>query len=452
MRRYGCEVLDGRVVRVDRTEGGDFRVELTGGHQIGARRVVAATGLIDVLPEIDGLAEHWGRAVIHCPFCHGYEVRDRRVAQIVTHAAGLHPTPLLRQLTDRLTVVVHGAVQVDAAQLDALRVAGVPIVRGRVERVLKGDDGGLVLEVAGHDPIEVDAVVVAPGFTVPVEPFDGLGLLAVPHPNGLGKHIATNEIGETSVSGLYAAGNVTDPSQQVLQAAANGTRVGAMISFSLAEEDLRIAARPSANEADWDHRYGDRRIWSGNPNGTLVHEARDLPPGRALDVGTGEGADAMWLAERGWRVTANDISRRALDRVAGETARRGLAIECLHADANGLDPFGGATFDLVSAQYASIPRTPDGRAARNLLDAVAPGGTLLVVSHDLDPMRAPIDTHTASRAFDPDAYVRVEDLVATIAGSAEWDVEVHERRPRPPGAASSHHVDDIVMRARRRDL
>ena len=78
--------------------------------------------------------------------------------------------------------------------------------------------------------------------------------------------------------GLYAAGNVTDPSQQVSQAAANGSRVGAMISFSLADDDIRAAARPSANQADWDHRYGGDQMWSGNPNGTLVNEASGLDP------------------------------------------------------------------------------------------------------------------------------------------------------------------------------
>ena len=81
----------------------------------------------------------------------------------------------------------------------------------------------------------------------------------------------TDATGATAVPGLYAAGNVTDPSQQVLQAAADGSRVGAMISFSLAHDDIRAAARPSANEADWDHRYGGDQIWSGNPNGTLVN-------------------------------------------------------------------------------------------------------------------------------------------------------------------------------------
>ena len=101
----------------------------------------------------------------------------------------------------------------------------------------------------------------------------------------------------------------------------------------------------------------------------------------------------------------------------------------------------------MSAFYASIPRTPDNRGVSNVLDAVAPGGTLLVVSHDLAPMRTPIDTHTLSRPFDPDAYIRVEDFVAAIAGSPDWTIETHESRARPPGA-SSHHVNDIVLRAK----
>lgn len=150
-------------------------------------------------------------------------------------------------------------------------------------------------------------------------------------------------------------------------------------------------------------------------------------------------------------MTASDISQRALDRVNVQAVRRGLRVECHHADANALDAFKTDAYDLVSAQYASIPRTPDGRGLRNLMNAVAPGGTLLVVGHDIQPMRAAIDLPAHSQAFDPDAYLRVEDFAATIAGSEQWDIAVHEKRPRPPGpASSSHHVDDIVLRARRR--
>jgi thioredoxin reductase/SAM-dependent methyltransferase len=452
VRRYGGEVLPGRVSQVTRTEDGHFGLELAGGHTIVARRVLAATGLADELPTIDGLAEHWGRDVIHCPFCHGYEARDRRIVQIVTHPRGLHTAGLFRQLTGRLTLVLHGKPDAGDVELDALRASGVDVRQGPVSRLVAGAGGGVAaVELAGGERIDADAVAIGPGFRARAEPFLALGLRPAPHPSGLGDHLDTDATGATAIPGLYAAGNVADPSQQVLQAAADGARVGAMISFDLAGDDIRAAARPSANEADWDRRYSGEQMWSGNPNGALVNELTGVPPARALDVGAGEGGDALWLAERGWTVTASDISRRALDRIEAEAARRGLAVDLRHADANGLDAFAAEAYDLVIAMYASIPRTSDERGVHNLLDAVAPGGLLLVVSHDLEPMRAPVDTRTHSRAYDPDAYVRTDDVADALAASPGWKVEAHERRPRPPGAAeaASHHVDDIVLRARR---
>ncbi len=452
VRGYGGEILAGRVSHVTRTDDGGFRVELVGGNYLVARRVVAAIGLVDELPDIDGLAGHWGRDVIHCPFCHGFEVRDRRIVQVVTHPMGLHTVVLWRQLSAQLTVVLHDPIDVDGSELDALRASGVDVRYEQASRIVTGVDGHVIaVELSDHERIDADAVVVGPRFTVRAEPFASLGVAPAAHPSGLGDFLEADATGATAVPGLYAAGNVTDPSQQVLQAAAHGSRVGAMISFSLAEDDTRAGTRSSANEADWDHRYGGDLMWSGNPNGTLVTETSGLVPGRALDVGAGEGGDALWLAEQGWSVTASDISQRALDRVSAEAERRGLRVECHHADANALDVYETGAFDLASAQYASIHRTPDGRGVRNVLNAVAPGGTLLVVGHDLEPMRAPVETLAHSRPFDPDAYVRVDDFAAALAGSSAWDIEVHEKRPRPPGAASaSHHVDDIVLRARRR--
>ena len=200
---------------------------------------------------------------------------------------------------------------------------------GIVTRVITGADGHVTgVELAGQESITAEVVVVSPRFRVRAEPFAELGLQPAEHPSGLGDFVETSTTGETAVAGLYAAGNVTDPSQQVLSAAAHGSRVGAMISFSLAHDDVRAGARPSATEDDWDHRYGSDQMWSGNPNGTLVNEVSGLVPGRALDVGAGEGGDAIWLAERGWSVTASDISQRALDRVGAEADRRGRRVEC----------------------------------------------------------------------------------------------------------------------------
>ena len=196
MRSYGGEILAGRVSRVTRTADDHFRVELVGGHSVVARRVLAATGLVDELPDIEGLAEHWGGDVIHCPFCHGFEVRDRRIVQIVTHPLGLHTAGLFRQLSAQLTVVLHDPTDVDDAELDALRASGVDIVDARVSRIVTGADGHVAaVELAGHDPIDADAVVVAPRFRVRAEPFESLGLRPAAHPSGLGDFVETDATG-----------------------------------------------------------------------------------------------------------------------------------------------------------------------------------------------------------------------------------------------------------------
>ncbi|MEP6299255.1 MAG: NAD(P)/FAD-dependent oxidoreductase, partial [Ilumatobacter sp.] len=202
VRSYGCEVLAGRVTAASRTDDGRFRVDTAGGLTVVARRVLVATGLVDELPEIDGVAEQWGNGVIHCPFCHGYEVRDRRIVQIITHPMGLHPAGLFRQLTERFTLVLHEGVASDDEALSALRDSGVLIVVGRVERVATDDAGSVTgVDIVGGRRLDADAVVVTAPFRVGarVEPFSALGITPVEHPSGLGDHVAVDDIGATSV-------------------------------------------------------------------------------------------------------------------------------------------------------------------------------------------------------------------------------------------------------------
>lgn len=453
VRSYGAEVLTGRATAVTREEGG-FRIELSGGHVVHARRVVAATGLTDELPDVTGLAEHWGGAVIHCPFCHGYESRDRRIVSMVTSATGLHPLPLLRQLTADLTVLVHDGVVADAPELQQLREAGVRVVVARAERVISDDSGALIgIRLEDGTVVEADTLHVMTRLHARVAPFAGVGLMACEHPSGVATYVeADGMTGETAVPGVYAAGTLAEPMLQVLPTAAAGSRVGSMVGFDLAREDMEAAARPLAHAADWDGRYSSRDLqWSGNPNGSLVAEATGLAPGSALDVGAGEGGDALWLAEQGWRVTANDISTLALERVGAAARDRGLDIVLVQADVNAAAPFGSAQHDLVTAAYASVPRTPDGRGVAHVLDAVAPGGHLVVVNHDTHDMDETATHGDADRTrpFDHHAFVDTDDLVAAIAERPGWVVEVHERRERPAGAVSAHHVHDVVLRARR---
>jgi SAM-dependent methyltransferase len=200
------------------------------------------------------------------------------------------------------------------------------------------------------------------------------------------------------------------------------------------------------DDREWDTRYARAdRVWSGRPNGSLVAELPGAGSGRALDVGCGEGADAIWLAQRGWRVTALDVSQVALERGRLAAEEAGAEIEWVHAglvDA-GLPP---RSFDLVSVHYPALRRTPGGDAVRAMLEAVAPGGTLLVVHH-ADVNRE----HALARGFDPEDYVSSGDVAAAL--DEGWDVEVQEQRARdvpPSGSGSGHHVDDLVLRARRR--
>lgn len=201
--------------------------------------------------------------------------------------------------------------------------------------------------------------------------------------------------------------------------------------------------RPANSHAEWDERYAStQQVWSGRPNGALVAEVTELPPGRALDVGCGEGADAVWLAHRGWQVIALDVSQVALDRAVLHAEHAGAKVVWVHAGLlEATLPVGG--FDLVSAQYPALRRTTDHDAERALLATVAPGGTLLVVHHaDVDPEQA------RAHGFDPADYVSPTDVAALLGN--DWQVEVDEKRPRDvTTGAGAHHTHDLVLRARR---
>ena len=196
-------------------------------------------------------------------------------------------------------------------------------------------------------------------------------------------------------------------------------------------------------QAEWDERYASAdRIWSGQPNGALVREVTGLSPGRALDVGCGEGADAVWLALRGWDVTALDVSGVALDRARAHAAEAGAEVTWRHAGL--LDAqLPAAAFDLVSAQYPALRRTPGEAAERLLIGAVAPGGTLLVVHHDMSD-----GEFAAEHDIDPEEWVGPGEVARLLDSS--WAVEADELRERAiSGGAGAHHHHDVVLRARR---
>jgi len=203
----------------------------------------------------------------------------------------------------------------------------------------------------------------------------------------------------------------------------------------------------SANQrAEWDARYGehDEAMWSGRPNGRLVAEVTGLTPATALDVGCGEGADAILLARQGWTVTAIDVSEVAVDRGRRAAERAGVTVEWIVGDALSA-PLPAGAFDLVSIQYPALPKAAGDEAVRRLLDAVRAGGVLLAVYHDIDHEHR---EHIKARGFDPDDYVGADELRELLVADFTIELDVVEPRLDPP--PGTPHVADIVLRARRR--
>jgi SAM-dependent methyltransferase len=209
-------------------------------------------------------------------------------------------------------------------------------------------------------------------------------------------------------------------------------------------------AIPVFGQDFWDERYRSApRVWSGDPNPQLVAEIAGRPPGRALDVGCGEGADAIWLARGGWEVVAADISGVALERGARHARDSGpdvpARIEWRQVDLLASPPEPDS-FDLVCAQFMQLPPEPRARLFAALMASVRPGGTLLVVGHHLSDLAAGV-----RRPPMPELFYSPDEIAALLDDS--WTVDVGTVRPRaasnPDGAEVTVH--DTVLMATRRD-
>jgi thioredoxin reductase len=239
---YGGEHLADRVVDVERS-GARFRIGLASGGAVHARRLVVTTGLVDELPDVPGVSERWGRDVVHCPYCHGWEVRDRAIGVLATSPMSLHQAALFRQLSDRVVVLTHTGPRFDAEQLAPLAARGVEVVDGTVTELEVDGDVLTGVRLADGRRVALDVLAVAPRFVARSELLVALGLHAVEHPSGTGPHVPADPTGATEVGGVWVAGNVTDPSAQVITAAAQGNRVGAAVNADLVAEDTELALR-----------------------------------------------------------------------------------------------------------------------------------------------------------------------------------------------------------------
>ena len=461
---YGGEIRAGRVASASR-DGDRLAVALADGGTVSARRLLVATGAADELPDVDGLRERWGRDVLHCPYCHGWEVRDRAIAVLATSPMAVHQALMFRQLSDDVVYLQHDGGPLDAGEAEQLAARGIPVVDGRAASVdVVGDRlAGVRLDDGRTVPCEALVVFPRPdaraGFLAP------LGLAPEPVTIGdvvLGTAVPADPTGATSVPGVWVAGNVTDPRAQVISSAAAGLMAGAQINADLVtEEAARAVEHRHAHSGhdhglddghEWDEDWWDERYrsaparWSGRPNAVLVAEVIDASPGTALDAGAGEGGDALWLAERGWRVDAVDLSSVALDRGAAEAERRGLAERIRWRQADLVDWTPDATYDLVTTSFLHLPEGMRRPLYARLAAAVAPGGRLLITQHD------PSDAAVVPRPERPDLYATAAELAVDLDPAA-WEVVVAEARPRTathPDDGREVTVHDAVLHARRR--
>jgi thioredoxin reductase len=227
---YGVELIEDQVVGVDAV----FAVRLASGRTLGARRLLIATGVRDELPDIAGARERWGRDLLHCPYCHGWEVRDQPIGVLGTRPDAVQHALLVRQWSDDVVFFVH-TMDLDPDARRRLEARGVVVVEGAVARLVVAADRLTGVELVDGRLIQRVAVFIRP--------------VNVPHPDGLlsGLGCAVDEggfpvvdaSGQTSVAGVWAAGNVVDPRLQVITSAGAGSAAAIAINADLVLEDVQ---------------------------------------------------------------------------------------------------------------------------------------------------------------------------------------------------------------------
>jgi thioredoxin reductase/SAM-dependent methyltransferase len=445
---YGGRIVSGEVTVLAR-DGERFRVE-TDGAVFHARGLLVATGARDELPAVPGLADQWGNGVVHCPYCHGWEVRDRRIGVLAAGPTAVHQALMFRQLSADITYVVHAGRAPTGEAADQLAALGIPVVQGPALEV-ESTDGRLTgVRLADGSRVELDALVVASFVRAQTELLEALGVETADFRVGdlaVATHVTAGPMGATSVPGVFVAGNVSDPMAQVISSAAAGLAAAGGLNNYLITADAATAAQQHRDhfwsEQAWDDRYHQRpKVWSGAPNTALVTEVEGIVPGTALDVGCGEGGDAIWLAGQGWAVTGLELSTVALDRAAAAATAAGVTLHLVHHDLTQADA--PATYDLVTASYVHVPGDLRQLLFTRLAAAVAPGGTLVVLGHDLTDLQT-----SMPRAHLAEAGWTADQIAASLDGG--WVVDTCEARPRtatdPDGNQITIH--DAVLRAHR---
>jgi thioredoxin reductase len=230
---YAGEIVAGEVADVSCASYG-FTAVLRDGEVLRARRLLIATGLVDELPDIPGVREQWGHGVLHCPYCHGWEVRDRRVGVLATGPMSVHQALMFRQWSPHVGFFAadEALAPEDRERLQALDIA---IVEGPISRLEADAQRVTGVRLVDGRLIAVDVAVVSPRMVARAAPFAGIGIAPTEHPAGW--FIEADPTGVTGVPGVWVAGNASDLSAQVGAAAAQGARAAQHINADLVMED-----------------------------------------------------------------------------------------------------------------------------------------------------------------------------------------------------------------------
>lgn len=238
---YRGVVIDGEAVSARRTPDG-FEVVLGDARRFSGRRLLVTTGLTDGLPPIDGLREQWGKGVVHCPYCHGWEIRGKRIGVLGTGPLSVHQALLFRQWSGDITLFLNDTVEPTDEEWDKLAARSVTVVDGAVASVDAVDDVLTGLTLRQGSSFDIQALAVGTRMEARSTLLESLGLSTQVHPSGAGRFIETDAMGgATAVQGVYAAGNVSNLIAQVITAAAEGVMTGARINADLIEEETRWA-------------------------------------------------------------------------------------------------------------------------------------------------------------------------------------------------------------------
>ena len=241
LARYSGTFRPGTVQDAMPTAIGDIVVRLADGEQLTTRRLLIATGLTDELPPIPGIVERFGRDVLHCPYCHGWEVRDRAIGVLGTGPWATHLAQLLRQWSADVVLLLHSAPLPEPDQAAGLAARGIPVARSPVVQVEIADDRLTGVRLADGRFLARDVLFCSPVVSARTAGLTGLGLAVAEDPRGFGTTIATDTAGRTGVPNVWAAGNVRDVQAQVGTSVADGAAVAAAINADLVADDVRRA-------------------------------------------------------------------------------------------------------------------------------------------------------------------------------------------------------------------